>query len=81
VPEVLEASETMTTSEVAEMLGLSDRAVRAIADRGALPAARLTPTSPRRFRREDVDRLIRAALHGEAALPEAARQDDQEPAA
>jgi excisionase family DNA binding protein len=35
--------------------------VRRLADEGVLPATRLTPRSPRRFDRTDVQRLIEQA--------------------
>ena len=72
----------MTTSEVAAELGVTDRTVRTFADRGFLPAVRLTPTSPRRFRREDVDRLLSAATAGGSAAASngAARHPELEPA-
>lgn len=53
--------EALTTREAADVLGVSPATVRRFADRGVLPASRLTPFSPRRFRREDVERLREAA--------------------
>jgi excisionase family DNA binding protein len=69
----------MSSGEVAAELGVTDRTVRRFADHGFLPAVRLTPRSPRRFRREDVDRLLSAALAGGSAAASngAARRDEE----
>lgn len=49
---------TVTTREAAQQVGVSTRTIRRYADRGILPAIRLTPTSPRRFDERDVERLL-----------------------
>ncbi len=54
------AARLLTTGEVAELLGCDPGTVRRIAERGELPAIRLTRTSPRRFRARDVLRLVEA---------------------
>jgi excisionase family DNA binding protein len=61
-----EMGELLGTSEVARRLGVSESTVARLADRGALPSFRLTPTSPRRFRTEDVAELLERA-EGRAA--------------
>jgi len=55
------SAEPLRTREVAEALGVSTQTVRRFADAGVLPAIRLTPRSPRRFREEDVRRLLERA--------------------
>jgi excisionase family DNA binding protein len=62
----------LTTSEVVERLGVSPQTVRRLADAGELPHFRLTPRSPRRFRCEDVDRLLQASFIGAVELEPAA---------
>ena len=49
------------TGEVARLLGVSERTVQRLSDRGFLPALRLVPYSPRRYRREDVEALLERA--------------------
>jgi excisionase family DNA binding protein len=49
----------LTTREVAERLSVTVWTVRSLADGGALPVVRFTPTSRMRFRVEDVERLAR----------------------
>jgi DNA-binding transcriptional MerR regulator len=44
----------LDTRAVALVLGVSGRTVTRFADRGVLPAERLTPRSPRRYRAADV---------------------------
>jgi excisionase family DNA binding protein len=56
----------VTTAEAARRLGIAPRTVRTFADRGDLPAIRLTPRSPRRFRVEDIERLLERARAGAA---------------
>lgn len=60
----LTATETLTASEAAELLGCSPSTVRRLAALGVLPAWRLTATSPRRFAREDVEELLERAHAG-----------------
>ena len=69
----------LTTAEVADRLGVSAGTVRSYADRGFLPAVRLTSRSPRRFRCEDVDRFLSAATSGGSAAASngAARHDEE----
>jgi excisionase family DNA binding protein len=52
---------TVTTGKAAALLGVDPKTVRNFADAGYLPAIRLTPRSPRRFREEDVRRLLERA--------------------
>lgn len=63
------ASATIATREAAEILSVSPGTVRRLARLGILPAARTTPVpgSPRRFRREDVERVRDQTLDGVAA--------------
>ena len=56
--------EELTTGQMAELFGVTDRTIERWADRGILPAIRLTPTSPRRFRLEDVESLLEEAQRG-----------------
>lgn len=58
------AEATLTSADVARRVGVSSRTVRDWADRGDLPAVRLTPRSPRRFRAEDVEELLERAQQG-----------------
>jgi excisionase family DNA binding protein len=55
------ASATLTTGQAAARLKVDPSTVRRLADAGYLPAIRLTPRSPRRFRQEDVRRLLEQA--------------------
>jgi len=60
------ASATLITSEVvaffaAEGFAISPQTIRRWADEGLLPGIRLTPSSPRRYRREDVEALLERA--------------------
>jgi excisionase family DNA binding protein len=59
--------ETLTTGQVARCLGVSERTVQRLADRGILKASRLAPYSPRRFSREQVERILER-LRAEGAL-------------
>jgi excisionase family DNA binding protein len=43
------------------MLDVDTKTVRRLADAGYLPAIRLTPRSPRRFRTADIERLLEQA--------------------
>lgn len=47
----------LTTHQVAEQLGVSIFTVRNLVEAGKLPAIRLRPGSPFRFRPEDVESL------------------------
>lgn len=49
----------LATREVAERLSVSIFTVRNLAEFGALPVVRFTPTSRMRFRPEDVEALMR----------------------
>jgi excisionase family DNA binding protein len=48
----------LTTREAAKRLSVSVFTVRNLAEFGALPVMRFTPTSRMRFRPEDVERLM-----------------------
>jgi excisionase family DNA binding protein len=61
------APDTLTTGQVAERLRVSPRTVQRLADRGILRASRLAPYSPRRFSREQVERILER-LRAEGAL-------------
>jgi len=54
----------LTTTAVAAELGCSPQTVRRFSDAGVLRAFRLTPKSPRRFHREDVERLLARVTEG-----------------
>jgi excisionase family DNA binding protein len=58
--------ELLGTSQVARRLRVSERTVMRLAESGQLPSFRLTPTSPRKFRAEDVEALLERAEGGEA---------------
>jgi excisionase family DNA binding protein len=45
-------------SEVAQLLGVTTKRVRELAESGELPSVRLSGTGWHRFRAEDVERLI-----------------------
>lgn len=49
----------LTTSEAAQLLGVHANTVRHWSQNGILKAYRLGPRSDRRFRREDVDALLK----------------------
>jgi excisionase family DNA binding protein len=53
--------ETLSTGEVAEMLGVNRKTVSRLVDRGDLRASRLTPRSHRRIRPEAVLELASAS--------------------
>src|SRR3954453_13406114 len=55
----------LTTREAAERLSVSVFTVRNLAEFGALPVVRFTPTSRMRFRPEDVERLLESRLRRE----------------
>jgi excisionase family DNA binding protein len=55
----------LTTREVAERLSVSILTVPNLAEFGALPVVRFTPTSRMRFRPEDVERLLELRLRRE----------------
>jgi excisionase family DNA binding protein len=58
----------LTTRETAERLSVSVFTVRHLANFGALPTVRFTPTSRSRFRSEDVERLAESRRrHDEAS--------------
>lgn len=57
----------LTTREVAEELDVSVWTVRILADHGALPVVRFTPTSRMRFRREDVEDFLASRTRHEEA--------------
>jgi excisionase family DNA binding protein len=48
----------LTAAQAAELLEVDPRTVSRLADIGKLPAIRLSEKSPRRYRREDVERLL-----------------------
>jgi excisionase family DNA binding protein len=52
------ADATLTPAEAAAGAGVDPRTVRRFADRGDLPAIRLTRRSPRRFLERDVRALL-----------------------
>jgi DNA-binding transcriptional MerR regulator len=52
---------TLGTKDVARLLDVSEATVRRYSEAELLPAVRLTPTGPRRFREEDVRRLLKRA--------------------
>jgi DNA-binding transcriptional MerR regulator len=62
-------SGTLTTRESAEILGLRPSTIRHLHGLEILPAvhATLLPRSPRRFRREDVERVRERTLQEAAA--------------
>ncbi len=55
---MVEDAKPLTPSQVAHLFNVSVAAVREWADAGKLPYFR-TPGNQRRFRREDVDRILR----------------------
>jgi excisionase family DNA binding protein len=58
----------LTTREVAERLSVSIFTVRNLAEFGALPVVRFTPTSRMRFRAEDVESFVESRRrHDEAS--------------
>jgi excisionase family DNA binding protein len=57
----------LTTREVAERLSVSIFTVRNLADFGALPVVRFTPTSRMRFRSEDVEEFLSSRTRHEEA--------------
>ena len=64
-----QASNMMTTGEVARLFGVHANTVRRWSDRGIIKAYRIGPRGDRRFRREDVavlflERAIRRHLKG-----------------
>jgi len=61
---------TLTTGQAARLLGVHPDTVLKLVARRALPAWRLTPRSPRRFRRSDVEALLadaEARMNGDRA--------------
>lgn len=52
----------LRTSEVAQLLGVRANTVRHSSDKGILKAYRIGPRCDRRFRREDVDALLKESL-------------------
>jgi excisionase family DNA binding protein len=52
---------TLGTKDVARLLDVSKATVRRYSEAELLPSIRLTPTGPRRFRQEDVERLLEEA--------------------
>jgi excisionase family DNA binding protein len=54
-----ETKRLLTTREASEALSVSIFTVRRLAEKGALPTVRFTPTSRMRFRSEDVETLLR----------------------
>lgn len=66
MPPVLTAlPATLSVTETARLLGVSRQTVTRMAIAGELPAIRLRPVSPRRFREQDVAEL-RRRIYGEA---------------
>lgn len=51
-------SELLTTPQAAEMLGVAERTVRELVERGDLAAIRFGERGRYRFRREDIDQLL-----------------------
>lgn len=49
----------LTTSDVAQLLGLHVNTVRRWSDKGILKSYRVGPRGDRRFRREDLDRFLK----------------------
>jgi excisionase family DNA binding protein len=54
----------LTTGDVARRLLVNPRTVRRLEKQGLLPAFRLTPKSPRRFRTSDVEEFLARAERG-----------------
>jgi excisionase family DNA binding protein len=50
--------ELLTSPQVAELLGIADRTVRELAEKGELPYVRFGDRGRYRFRREDIERLL-----------------------
>jgi excisionase family DNA binding protein len=57
----LTRGDRLRTREVAQLLDVDPSTVRRFAAAGILPAIRLTPRSPLKFRLEDVERLLEEA--------------------
>ena len=63
----IEPAELLTSSQTAEALGIAERTVRELAERGDLPYLRFGERGRYRFRREDVERLLEPKRGNEAA--------------
>ncbi|MGH3426909.1 MAG: helix-turn-helix domain-containing protein [Terriglobales bacterium] len=57
--------ELLTRKEVAELLGVSDSTVHRWARDGKLPRHVTWPSGQRRWRRSDIDKLVRRIAEGE----------------
>jgi excisionase family DNA binding protein len=55
----LQSKVMLTTSDVAQLLGLHPNTVRRWNKKGILKSYRITPRGDRRFRREDVDGFLK----------------------